>query len=754
MKRSGGPFHTGLISPNQQGFRLMPKITVGLPVFNGEKTIRSALDSLTKQSCTDLVIIISDNGSTDATETICREYANQDPRIRYVRQNVNLGAAMNFRFVLFEAQTPYFMWAAADELWATAFVATHLAVLERDPGAVACQSRVLFTVDGIVSHLSTGTYALPDDPRRNVARFLQNPADNSRYYGLFRTAALQAVFPTRSFFALDWAVSAATLRFGTHVEIPDVLMIRDSSDARSYERSVGRDHKSLLCRIFPLLFMTRWLLRGHMMPVSAASLRALFKLNLYMHFRFGLYHMGRLAEVYLQTNSTRATARAALANMVRMVVRPGIKQRVMAAVKRVARTLFSVAHRLWRVLPMTLRQREALKTRAFRLLGRQATLLPSFSGWTGDTMQASERHPALPTSGWRMPSPVLGRTPAAAVVVVAQGNFVGTLALIDSLAAVQRDLPMEIVVVNNGATDVTPFLGDVCSGIVFVSMPCSMSYGEAATAGLTAAAANHLILINESVLVREGFLHNILAALQQAEMVGPRALYPDLRLRSAGGSAIGMSGAEAIGEGESPTNPDFLYAREVDYCTAAFAITRESLNAIGGLSWNYENFEMTSCDTAVRVRAKSGKVLYWPAAVVTDYADDTGRESPGVLRFQSQWRDWMVFKARNDLSRVLPGIQGNNHGLPSDRYRPKRLLFIDAVTPAADQNAGSLFVINLMRMLGSEGFRVTFVPENDFAYQGKYTEKLREQGVHAIHRPFYSSVQEVLEQWGGQFDVV
>ena len=90
-------------------------VSIGMPVYNGEKYIREALDSLLGQSFTGFELIISDNASTDGTEAICQQYAAKDSRIRYVRQPVNLGALDNFTFVLDEARGGYFMWAAADD---------------------------------------------------------------------------------------------------------------------------------------------------------------------------------------------------------------------------------------------------------------------------------------------------------------------------------------------------------------------------------------------------------------------------------------------------------------------------------------------------------------------------------------------------------------------------------------------------------------------------------------------------------------
>ena len=99
-----------------------PIISIGMPVYNGSIFIREALDLLLAQTYRDFELIISDNASTDETEDICREYAMKDARIRYIRQDQNLGAVANFKFVLNQAVGKYFMWAAADDRWAPSFV--------------------------------------------------------------------------------------------------------------------------------------------------------------------------------------------------------------------------------------------------------------------------------------------------------------------------------------------------------------------------------------------------------------------------------------------------------------------------------------------------------------------------------------------------------------------------------------------------------------------------------------------------------
>lgn len=106
-----------------------PAVSIGMPVYNGAQYIREALDSLLAQTFTDFELIISDNASTDATQSICEEYARRDPRVSYVRQAENKGAVANFRFVLDRARADLFMWAAYDDLWAPNYLMDAAALL-------------------------------------------------------------------------------------------------------------------------------------------------------------------------------------------------------------------------------------------------------------------------------------------------------------------------------------------------------------------------------------------------------------------------------------------------------------------------------------------------------------------------------------------------------------------------------------------------------------------------------------------------
>lgn len=111
-------------------------VSIGMPVYNAERFIRYALDSLIAQDYTNFELIISNNASTDSTELICLEYARKDSRIKYFCNEFNEGALNNFNKVLKLSQGEYFMWAAHDDLWEKNFITTLVCLLNRSENNV------------------------------------------------------------------------------------------------------------------------------------------------------------------------------------------------------------------------------------------------------------------------------------------------------------------------------------------------------------------------------------------------------------------------------------------------------------------------------------------------------------------------------------------------------------------------------------------------------------------------------------------
>lgn len=256
-----------------------------MPLYNNARTVRRALDSLLGQTFREFHLLISDDGSSDGTADVCEEYAASDSRITVVRQPRNLNYG-NFRYVLQRAATPLFMFAAGDDYWHPEYVARMVEALDADDKAVCAVSRVAFVRDGELIAQAVGTRPLVADPTANQIRFLAWGDDNSRMYGVFRTEVAKRAFPDRDFFGYDWAFSAGTLREGTHIEVPEVLLWRDYTAPSRYIEYVRRDASGALHRVFPMLPLTRDLVSRLRLPLSRSFVWALLRVNAVFHLAY------------------------------------------------------------------------------------------------------------------------------------------------------------------------------------------------------------------------------------------------------------------------------------------------------------------------------------------------------------------------------------------------------------------------------------------------------------------------------------
>lgn len=154
-----------------------PKVTIGLPVYNGEDYLSDAIESHLDQTFEDFALFIVDNASTDATREISREFACQDQRVQYFRNEQNIGLAANFNKALRKARSPYFTWAAHDDRYAPEFLERCVAALDDNPSAVLAHTKI----QGIDRNGS----ALPYDAERR-GFIVNRQRDDIRYYDVAR----------------------------------------------------------------------------------------------------------------------------------------------------------------------------------------------------------------------------------------------------------------------------------------------------------------------------------------------------------------------------------------------------------------------------------------------------------------------------------------------------------------------------------------------------------------------------------------
>ena len=179
----------------------MTMVTIGMPVFNGARFVGRALDSLLAQTFSDFELLISDNASEDGTETICRDYARRDARIRYVRQERNLGLFANVEFVMRQARGAYFMLVGDDDLYAPQYLATLVDLLAADPAVgLAYADFGYVTSDDVPVPGGTTVFMQASWPRaRNLAMHMWKRPVLPMIMGVFRTEVVRAALPFVSF---------------------------------------------------------------------------------------------------------------------------------------------------------------------------------------------------------------------------------------------------------------------------------------------------------------------------------------------------------------------------------------------------------------------------------------------------------------------------------------------------------------------------------------------------------------------------
>jgi glycosyltransferase involved in cell wall biosynthesis len=206
----------------------MPRVTVGLPVYNGERYLSSAIESLLAQTFTDFELIVCDNASTDGTQEICERYVRQDPRVRYVRHSRNIGPAANYREALTLSTSSYFRWATHDDLSEPTSLERCVDVLDHMLDAVLAYPRTkLIDADGrVISSHFDDLHLNADRPSIRFVEFLRRVRMCNPIYGLMRRDRLMRTALMGDFLGSDQVLLAELTLYGKFIEIPEALFLR------------------------------------------------------------------------------------------------------------------------------------------------------------------------------------------------------------------------------------------------------------------------------------------------------------------------------------------------------------------------------------------------------------------------------------------------------------------------------------------------------------------------------------------------
>jgi len=221
-----------------------PRVSIGLPVYNGDGYLEEAITSILSQSFDDLELIISDNASTDRTEEICRRFAAQDERVHYHRLEQNEGAAPNYNKVFELARGEFFKWAAHDDLCLPDFVELCVAALDRAPPSVVLAYPGSRYIDGDGRDLGPDTDDMRvhgGSPHSRLRRCLATVNMAGPVFGLIRSDVLRCTRLIDSFIASDYVLIAELGLLGDFVQLPEMLFLRRIHQESSREANKDDD---------------------------------------------------------------------------------------------------------------------------------------------------------------------------------------------------------------------------------------------------------------------------------------------------------------------------------------------------------------------------------------------------------------------------------------------------------------------------------------------------------------------------------
>jgi len=348
--------------------------------------------------------------------------------------------------------------------------------------------------------------------------------------------------------------------------------------------------------------------------------------------------------------------------------------------------------------------------------------------------------------------------PLVSIVVAVHGQRDCVYRCLRSLRVHRSKYSFEVIVVDDVSPDDTPAMLSSVSGIKLITNESNLGFIRSCNKGASIARGDLLVMLNSDTVVQPGWLDELVdtfKAFPEAGLVGSKLIYPDGTLQEAGGLIWSDGSGWNVGRNGDASAPEHNYLREVDYCSgASIMVPRDLWNSLGGFDEAYVPAYAEDSDLAFRIRAAGRRVFYQPLSLVIHYEGmscgrDTGSgvkayQVRNALKLRERWREQML----------CLGNPGKEPHKTKDRHVTGRLLVLDHCNPTPDQDAGSITVFNIMRIFRSLGWKVTFIPEDNFLRTDRETAAMQRIGIECLYHPYVNSVRRHLEQYGSDYDAV
>ncbi|MEM7477909.1 MAG: glycosyltransferase family 2 protein [Planctomycetota bacterium] len=169
----------------------MVKVSIGLPVYNGDNYLAYAIESVLNQTLEDWELVICDNASEDGTQAICEHYASLDARIKYFRSEKNQGAAWNFNQTFHKSNGQYFRWLCHDDYILADNLQRCAEILDDNPDYISCATatgaideqgyRIL---DDVAGEVDLACQSLTEQSESTRLHYSKSDRKSERYLGI------------------------------------------------------------------------------------------------------------------------------------------------------------------------------------------------------------------------------------------------------------------------------------------------------------------------------------------------------------------------------------------------------------------------------------------------------------------------------------------------------------------------------------------------------------------------------------------
>jgi GT2 family glycosyltransferase/glycosyltransferase involved in cell wall biosynthesis len=347
--------------------------------------------------------------------------------------------------------------------------------------------------------------------------------------------------------------------------------------------------------------------------------------------------------------------------------------------------------------------------------------------------------------------------PKVSIVIPVYGQHLMTFTCLRSIAATCADEDIEVIVIDDCSPEPAADALTMVSGVKHIRNSENLGFLRNCNKAAALATGQYVLLLNNDVIVTQGWLQALVGTFTQREnvgMVGAKLIYPDGRLQEAGGIVWRDGSAWNWGRDQDASRPEFNYLREVDYCSGAVLLLERTFwNALGGFDERYAPAYYEDTDIAFRVREAGKRVFYQPNAVVVHFeGKSSGTDlTQGIKRYQVINQETFVNRWATTLGKHR--INGQLPRLERDRYVAKRVLVVDACMLTPDQDSGSLRMFEMLGVLAKMNLKVTFFADN-LEFREPYVSQIQALGVEVIYHPVESYVTPLLERIAQEYDVI